>query len=186
MKNKFAAIAILAILSLSLVASIATISSVAASSSSDEAEIITTPDNSNIFNVTGTNFDASDGITLELIANGTTYYTITNDVEISTNINGTFTAIVIIPTNVDGGNYNLTASTEDQSAYVEITIPDLTGATGATGATGSTGATGATGAKGSDGADGQDADQALTYGTIGLGLLGLVVATYAVMRKPSN
>lgn len=186
MKKQFAAIAILAILSLSLVATFATIGSAAASSSSDDAELTTTPDNSNIFNVTGTNFDISDEVTLELIANGTTYYTITDDVDLSTNANGTFTAIVIIPTSIDGGDYNLTESTEDQTAYVEITIPNLSGATGATGATGVTGATGSTGAKGTDGVDGQDADPALTYGAIGLGLLGLVVATYAAMRKSSN
>jgi hypothetical protein len=132
MKNKFATIAILTILGLSLVATIATISSAAASSNSDHAELTITPDNSDIFNVTGTNFDTSDDITLELIANGTTYYIITDDVDISTNANGTFTPLVIIPTSLDGGDYNLTASTDDQSAYVEITLPYLSGATGAT------------------------------------------------------
>lgn len=55
---------------------------------------------------------------------------------------------------------------------------------GATGATGSTGATGQTGAAGEDGADGKDADSTLTYGAIGIGLLCLVVGTYAIIKKP--
>lgn len=178
MKSKLAMFAIIAVLGLAFVASIGSIQS---ASASDDAEITATPDDSNIFNVTGTDFDDSDDVTLELINDdGDTVYTFEED--ITTDANGTFTAIVIVPTSTDGGDYTLTASTDDSSATLDITVPDLTGATGATGATGSTGATGA---KGTDGADGQDADPALTYGSIGVGALALLIAIVAIMKKPS-
>jgi hypothetical protein len=184
MKNKFAMFTIIAILGLALVASIATVNTVSASDN-DNADLTATPDNSNIFNFTGTGFNEDEEVTLELETNDTTYYTITDDVEITTDANGTFTATVIIPTSIDGGDYNLTASTDDYTAYIEVTIPELTGETGATGATGSTGETGQTGTAGEDGADGKDADSTLTYGAIGIGLLGLLVGTYAIIKKPS-
>lgn len=179
MKNNIALYMTIAILGLALVASIATFSTAGAATT--DPSITATPDESNIFNVTGTGFDASDSVTLKLVANSTTYYTFAEN--ITTDVNGNFTAIVIVPTSTTGATYNLTASTDNHSAYVEYTVPDLTGPTGATGATGATGSTGATGATGAAGADGKDADSTLTIGAIGIGLVALAVGAYAVVKK---
>jgi hypothetical protein len=183
-KKNLRVFAIVGVLALALLSSIATLSAVNADD--EDPSITATPDESNIFNVTGTGFNVTADVTLELIANDTTYYTF--DEGITTDENGTFTAIVIVPTSVEGATYNLTATTDDDvSAYVEYTVPDLTGptgATGVTGATGATGTTGATGALGATGENGQDADETVTYVAIVVGLLGLVLATYAVVKKP--
>jgi hypothetical protein len=180
MENKLSLYTTIAILSLALVASVVTFSTACADST--DTAITATPDESNIFNVTGSGFDSGAEVTLELVANDTTYYSFTES--ITTDENGTFTAIVIVPTSTTGATYNLTASTDNYTAYTEYTVPDLTGPAGATGSTGATGATGATGETGAVGADGENADSTLTAGAIGIGLIGLAVGIYAVIKKP--
>jgi hypothetical protein len=141
------------------------------------ASITASPNDSSIISVAGTGFNASESVSLELVANGTTFYTFTESIE--TDGGGNFSATVIVPTSIFG-TYNLTASTSSVTAYTEQTVPDLTGPTGATGATGSTGATGATGATGVAGAT---ADSSIGYAGIGLGLVAMVLAVYAITKK---
>ncbi len=174
-KKNIAIIALVAVLGLALVASIASVSA-----ADTETSITATPDESNIFNVNGTGFNASTEVTLKLIANDTTYYTFPEN--ITTDNEGNFTATVIVPTSISG-TYNLTASTDDYTAYVEYTVPDLTGPTGATGATGATGTTGQTGAVGAQGEQGEAANEMLGYAGLGMGVVALAVACYAVVRK---
>jgi hypothetical protein len=180
MTSKSSKYTTIALLGLALVSLIATFSFAGATST--DAALTATPDGSNIFRVTGTGFDADANVTLTLVANGTTYYNFTE--ALTSDADGNFTAIVIVPTYITGATYNLTATTDNASGYTEYTVPDLTGPTGATGATGSTGATGDAGENGAVGADGKDADQTLTLAAIGIGLVGLAVGFYAVIKKP--
>jgi cytoskeletal protein RodZ len=138
------------------------------------------PDNSNIVSVIGSGFDPSENVTLNLIANETTFYTFSESA--ATDEEGNFSGILIVPTSLSG-TYNLTASTSDASAYVEYTVPDLTGPQGETGETGATGATGVTGETGATGPTGASADPITGYAGIGLGLLATVLALIALTRK---
>lgn len=177
MRSKSAQHLTIALLGLAFVSLIATFS--LAGAASTDAAITATPDGSNIFRVIGTGFDADDNVTLTLVANGTTYYNFTE--ALTSDTEGNFTAVVIVPTYITGATYNLTASTSNVTAYTEYNVPDLTGPTGSTGPTG---ATGAAGENGVAGADGKNADQTLTIGAIGIGLISLAIGVYAVIKKP--
>lgn len=142
-----------------------------------EVTLSASPDNSNIISVTGTGFDVSETVLLELVDNdGTVVCTFTETIE--TDKTGNFSATVIVPTSIHG-TYNLTASTATSSiyGYIEYTVPDLTGATGETGATGATGTTGATGEAG------ESADPTIMYSGIGLSIFAIVLAVYAITKK---
>jgi len=132
------------------------------------ASLIASPDNSNIFRVTGSGFNASETVWLRLVADETTVFNFTETIE--TDAEGKFSAIVIVPTSIHG-TFSLTASTSGVSVYIEYTVPDLTGETGATGATGP------------KGDPGEAADPTIGYSGIGLGLIAIVLSVYALARK---
>jgi hypothetical protein len=133
-----------------------------------------TPSDSNIIQVVGSGFDASDAVILKLEdSNGETVYIFSDT--ITTDADGNFSTIAIIPTSISG-EYSLTATTSSTTASTSVAVPDLTGPTGATGATGATGETGATGAAGA-------ADSTLGYGAIGLSVLAVVIALFVLMKK---
>ena len=151
---------------------VATIAEVASA-----ATLTATPDNSNIFNATGTGFTANSNVTLQLWNGSTTLiYTFPNA---TTDSSGNFSAILIVPTSIPNATYTLTATTGTVSQSVSQTTPDLTGPTGATGATGATGPTGATGATG------QAASNILAYGAIIISVMALVAAAIAARYTPT-
>jgi len=163
-KNKFLFATVLMLLGIALISSVYAQDEPAASLSAS-------PDNSNIFRVSGSGFNASETVWLRLVADETLVFNFTETVE--TDAEGNFSAIVIVPTSIHG-TFNLTASTSSVSVYVEYTVPDLTGPAGPTGTTGATGATGP---------KGDPADPTIGYGGIGLGVVAIVLAVYALTKK---
>jgi hypothetical protein len=135
------------------------------------ASLSATPNNSNIFSVAGSGFNASETVWLRLVANDATVYNFTETMV--TDEEGNFSTTVIVPTSIYG-TFNLTASTSSVSVYIEYTVPDLTGPTGATGATGETGPAGPAG---------ESADPMIGYAGIGLGIVAIVLAVYALAKK---
>lgn len=136
-----------------------------------EVTLTASPDNSNVFSVTGTGFDVSETVLLELMDEyGTVVYTFTENIE--TDKTGNFSATVIIPTSIHG-TYYLTASTATSGiyGYIEYTVPDLTGPQGETGATGATGEAS------------EAADPTIMYGGIGLSIFAIMLAVYAIAKK---
>ena len=146
-----------------LLLSVATIAGVASA-----ATLTATPDNSNIFNATGTGFTANSNVTLQLWNGSTTLiYTFPNA---TTDNSGNFSAILIVPTSIPNATYTLTATTGAVSQSVSQTTPDLTGPTGATGATGATG---------------QAASNILAYGAIIISVMALIAAAIAARYTPT-
>jgi hypothetical protein len=146
------------------------------------------PDDSNIFNITGTGFEASATVSLELNQNqtaGTPAYIFPE--QLTTDSQGNFSAVEIVPTTISG-TYTLIASTSSSSASTTVTIPNLTGATGATGA-GATVAPAAT-STGTSGQTGSATDTSLVYisiaFSIGLSIVSLAVAALSLSRKRST
>lgn len=138
------------------------------------ATLTATPDNSNIFNATGTGFTANANVTLQLWEGNTTLiYTFPNA---TTDSSGNFSTILIVPTSIPNATYTLTATTGAVSQSVNQTTPELTGPTGATGPTGPTGATGATG---------QAASNVLVYGAIIISVMALIAAAIAARYIPT-
>ena len=128
-----------------------------------------TPDNSNIIEVSGSGFNASENVWLGLTdSNGNIVYNFTELV--ASDAQGNFSAITIVPTNISG-TYNLFASTSSATAYTAQTIPDFTGPTGSPGVTGATGETGAA------------ADSTISYAAVALSILAIAIAAYTLMRK---
>ncbi len=140
-----------------------------------EAAITVNPDDSNIIAVSGSGFNTSESVTLQLYdTDGNLAYNFTTPV--TTDDEGNFSTLLIVPTSLSGDFY-VYASTSGASANAEISVPDLTGPTGATGDTGETGATGASGA------DGVAADSTLLYGAVALSVIAMVLALYGFVRK---
>ena len=83
---------------------------------------------------------------------------------ITTDLEGNFSTVVIIPTSLSG-NYYLVASTESGQAYVDYTVPDLTGATGVSGATG------------------EGANNVLIYLAIALSITSILISYYALKHS---
>ena len=104
-----------------------------AQSSKPASEISATPNNSNLVKVSGKGFNASETVTLGLWNETVRQYSFPENV--TTDLEGNFSTIVIIPTSLRG-NYFLVASTATSQAYVNYTVPDLIGATGVSGAAG--------------------------------------------------
>jgi len=139
------------------------------------------PDNSNIFNVTGRGFGDSKAVTLRLtLASGATAYTIPD--QMTSDSQGRFSTIVIVPTSISG-TYNLVASATSGNATIPVTIPNLKGAPGVTGMTGATGATGETGATGATGPAGSASGSPLEYAGIALSIAAIVISVYALVKK---
>lgn len=139
------------------------------------ATITASPDNSNVITVTGSRFDASEIVWLGLVdSEGEMVYEFTETVE--TDETGNFSTMVIVPTSIHG-TFNLTATTSNAVAYVEYTVPDLTGPTG------SAGEPGTDGVQGEAGQPGESVDMTILYGAIGIGIFAVVLAAYAILRK---
>jgi hypothetical protein len=138
-----------------------------------------TPNDSNIIDVSGSNFGTSQSVSLGLTDNnGNIVYNWTEPV--TTDAQGNFSEVVIVPTSING-TYNLFASTSGGPSSTTIasttqTIPDLTGQTGATGLTGATGNTGATGATGAAGTE-------IAYAAVAVSIIALVIAAYMLTKK---
>ena len=103
---------------------------VLAQSSNHASEISATPNNSNIVRVSGKGFNASETVTLALWNETVRQFSFPENV--TTDLGGNFSTIVIIPTSLRG-NYFLVASTSTSQAYVNYTVPNLMGATGVSG-----------------------------------------------------
>jgi hypothetical protein len=146
------------------------------------------PDNSNIFNVTGTGFGASKLVTLTLtLSSGLIAYTFPD--QIKTDDGGRFSTIAIVPTTISGA-FNLTASAAGSSdkRITPVTIPNLKGATGQTGPTGAQGTAGEkgdTGAPGLDGAASAPSDQTMVYVALALSAVALAVSVIPFIKKRS-
>ncbi len=138
------------------------------------------PDNSNIFNVTGQGFDVSKPVTIILAPpHGPATYTFPPS-QITTDSQGRFSAIVIVPTTISG-SFNLVASTANgnviSSANTTVTIPNLQGPIGLTGATGATGAPGNNETSGST-----STNTTLAYISIALSVVAIVIGIYAITK----
>lgn len=139
------------------------------------------PDNSNIFNVTGKGFGASKAVTLRLtLPSGATAYTFAD--QMTTDSQGRFSTIGIVPTSISG-TYALVASSTSGNATIQVTIPNLKGAPGETGMAGATGATGETGATGATGPAGSASGSPLEYASIALSVAAIVISAYALIKK---
>ena len=137
--------------------------------------ITVTPDDSNIIQIKGSGFNASETVATELLdSNNDTAYTFSNETQ--TDALGNFTVTEIIPTNISG-SYTLVASTSSRTANATITVPDLTGATGTIGATGANGADGAAGTAGAS------ADETIGYVAIVLSIVAIIVGALTFLKK---
>jgi len=138
-----------------------------------------TPNNSNIFQVTGQGFTPDEIVNLTLYNETAIVFNFANlKADSAGSINGT----EIIPTSITGANYNITATglTSNVTAtVVNYTVPNLIGATGASGETGATGANGETGATG---ATGQAANIIISYIAVFLSLIAIVIAVITFIK----
>jgi hypothetical protein len=155
-------------------------------------KITVSPDNSNIFKVTGSGFSPYDGVVFTLAdissASSTGYsfavyssvYNFT-DVGITDSL-GNFTTTLIVPTSISGNHTLIAQTTTGATANADITVPDLTGPKGDTGATGDKGAKGATGAAG------KDQDSTLIYVAIGISVVAVVISIWSLVkdREPDD
>jgi hypothetical protein len=139
------------------------------------------PDNSNVFNVTGRGLGASRDVKISLNqSRGVPVYTFTDTIK--TDSQGRFSTILIVPTSISG-TFTLVASTSAGDASVVITVPNLKGATGLTGATGATGETGEKGATGDMGKTGAAADSMLGYIAVILSAVAIVLSLMVLLKK---
>jgi hypothetical protein len=138
--------------------------------------------------ITGAGFDPDSTITIAW--DGTPIPTVPSP--LTTDSDGSFTAIISVLTQDEPGAHNITVTdASGNSGVATFTVLDMTGPAGATGATGPagpTGATGATGPAGATGATGQTGAAAPTeilWGSLGLGIIAILIAGYGVFRKKS-
>ena len=117
---------------------------------------------------------------------------------LTTDSDGSFTAIITVPTQTEPDDYTVNATDgEGNWATRTFTVVDMTGpigpegpegptgATGDTGAAGATGDTGATGAAGPAGEDGADAPTEFLWGSLILAIVAILIAGYGILRKPT-
>ena len=158
-----------------LTANTSTVSAYTAYTITQQSTTLTvTPDDSNIIQISGSGFNASDAVTLKLIDDAeATAYTFTNA---TTDAQGNFTTTAIIPTSLSG-TYTLVTSTTSVTANATITVPDLTGPTGSPGENGVAGEVGATGTAGAS------ADNTIGITAIVLSFIAIVVAAIAIVKK---
>jgi hypothetical protein len=136
------------------------------------ATLTATPDNSNIIEVAGSGFNTSETVSFGLLdAAGSLAYKIPKNA--TTDNQGTFSTIVIIPTTIRG-TYTMFASTSSVTAYADISVPNLVGPAGETGATGATGAAGTAGIS---------ANSSIVYASIALSIAAIVVALFVLIKK---
>ncbi len=143
-----------------------------------------TPDNSNIIQVYGTGFNTSAPVSLQLLRDNDTMYNFNAD--ITTNANGSFSCLYIIPTSLSGA-YSLTATAGNTTARHDIIVPDLRGAEGLKGVDGLN--FNATGNiilnNGTQGAEGPKGDQGVMgNSTVGIVAIGLSIAALVIVIIP--
>jgi hypothetical protein len=147
------------------------------------AAITVVPDNGNIFNVTGIWFDASRRVTLKLNnAAGLTAYFFPENV--TTDAQGRFSAILIVPTTLSG-RFNLIASTTTRgTGNYTVTVPSLQGPAGTAGSSGVPGVSGVPGASGEPGTAGAASSAGTDLGYVGvaLGIVAIAIAGFALFK----
>jgi len=131
----------------------------------DVPSLAVSPSNSHIIHVTGVGFNASQTVKLTLYNGTESVYNFTEAITTdgATGDLGNFTAIVIVPT-ILNGTYNLTASTSTVSKTISLAFPDMKGPQGiagvnGTGIQGETGEQGIQGEQGPQGVAGEDAPE---------------------------
>jgi hypothetical protein len=135
--------------------------------STNGTKLTVNPDDSNIMEVSGSGFNASEPVSLGLLDSaGNLAYKITKT--ITTDEQGSFSVIVIIPTTVNG-TFSLFASTSGVTGHADISVPNLIGPAGENGAIGATGASETAGT--------------LVYASIALSLIAIVVAVFVLIKK---
>lgn len=147
------------------------------------------PANSHIIRVTGVGFNASETVKLSLMNGTESIYAFTE--AITTDGTGTdlgnFTAIVIIPTSING-TYTLNASTSTVSKQVSYTIPSLIGPQGLQGEPGVNGTAGPKGDIGSQGPIGPQGpvgtvDNTIAYIALVIGVISLILVVAVAMKR---
>ena len=153
--------------------------------------------------VVGADFEPTSTVTITW--DGTLIPTVPSTVVVDSD--GSFTAIISVPTQAEPGIHTINATDEaGNSAEGTFTVLDMTGPTGATGPAGVDGATGATGPAGPAGVDGATgatgpagpagatgatgetgaaAPTEYLWGSIGLAIIALLIAAYGIFRKPA-
>lgn len=137
----------------------------------DEAQqLFASTQNSNIFRVSGTGFDAYEIVWLRLETDIGVIFNFTETIE--TDEYGAFSAIVIVPTSLQG-SYRLVASTSTVTQEIEYTVPDLTGSQGV---------------QGPKGDPGEPADPFIGYLGVTLGLVSIVLSasSLTIAMKPRS
>jgi hypothetical protein len=140
------------------------------------ATLSASPGNSNIIKTLGTGFNANQTVTLQLTnpTTGVVAYNYTED--ITTDTYGNFSAIVIIPTSING-TFDLTVSTSTTTTNTTITVPNFTGPTG------TDGLPGITGPAGTDGLSGTSADNTFGYILAVLSIIAIVTSALVFVKK---
>ena len=102
---------------------------------------------------------------------------------LTTDSNGTFTAIFTAP-KYEPGSHNITATDENgNTALAAFEVPDMKGETGETGETGDTGPQGPQGEKGETGEKGDPAPTEVVWGSIIIAVVSILIAIYSVIKK---
>ena len=122
------------------------------------AELSASPDNSNIFHVSGSGFNVSETVWLRLVSDEIIVLNFTETIE--SDVEGNFSAIVFVPAKIHG-THNLTALTSNVTVLFEYSVLDLTGPKG------------------------DPEDPTIDYSGIRLGLVAIVLSVYALARKSS-
>lgn len=138
------------------------------------ATFIASPNNSNIVMVSGTGFNASSPVSIRLINDNGTMHVFAE--QISTDVKGNFSSIIIIPTSI-AGTFNMTANTSSVSmTFINLQVPNFTGPQGPQGIQGEIGLNGTQGAigligpAGPQGLVGPAGDSTIGYAAIAIAL----------------
>lgn len=139
------------------------------------ATLTASPNNSNIINVNGSGFNQTSPVSLFLFNGTEAIYTFPE--QITTDADGNFSAIVIVPT-ILHGTFNITANTTNFSAAaLNRVFPNFTGQQGIEGPqgiNGTIGGTGPTGPPGPQGEPGTPADNTFIYVSLAISLAAAV------------
>jgi hypothetical protein len=142
--------------------------------------VTSSPNNSNLINVTGTGFSASLPVLIRILrSNGSIAYSVNQN--ITTDAQGTFSTIVNIPTTING-TFILQAKTPLEDAKTQIKVPnsqtqESTSPTAAPEPTGTANST----ENGNDNPT-QNANT-LQYVSIALSIVAIVISLFAVTKK---
>jgi hypothetical protein len=133
--------------------------------------------------VSGQHFDAFSVITVSW--NGTAIPTVPQP--LVSDANGSFTAIISIPTQTTPGDYSVSVTDANgHTAQAVFTVVDMTGPQGPTGPAGPDGATGAQGPAGPEGPAGEPGAAAapeLSWAAIIVAIVAILIALYTMLKK---